>query len=181
MAAHSVSILSEYDLMMDVVQGTASDLDHVMEIVALCVRQMQDRGSDQWDQLYPSRKGLEADIEAGTLYVLRDDTRLIGAVVLNETQPPEYAQLEWQWRDARVLVIHRLCVRPDRQSIGAGRQLMAFAESFGTANGFGAIRLDTYTGNPKAAALYERRGYRIAGYVHFRRRKLAFVCFERPL
>ena len=154
------------------------DVDKVMEVVALCVRQMQGRGSDQWDDFYPSRDVIEADIRAGTLYVLRDGAILIGAVVVNETQSPEYAQLEWQRPDARVLVIHRLCVRPDRQGTGAGHQLMDFAEQFARTNGYSAIRLDTYTGNPVATSLYVRRGYRITGQVRFRHRKLPFVGFE---
>jgi ribosomal protein S18 acetylase RimI-like enzyme len=96
--------------------------------------------------------------------------------VLNEMQSPEYAQLSWQ--RSNPLVVHRLCVRPDRQGSGAARQLMDFAERFAAQHGYDSIRLDTYSGNPRAITLYERRGYRLAGYVRFRRRKLPFLCFE---
>jgi GNAT superfamily N-acetyltransferase len=160
---------------MDIAQATGADLDRVMAIVALCVRQMQERGSDQWDHLYPTREILAADIAAGALWLLRDGGEPIGAVVLNQIQSPEYAQLSWSRQQTPPLVIHRLCVRPDRQGTGAARQLMDFAENFARANGYASIRLDTYTGNPRAATLYERRGYQIRGYVRFRGRQLPFV------
>ena len=90
--------------------------------------------------------------------------------MLNEWQSPEYVELTWD--RARPLVVHRLCVHPERQKTGAARILMDFAETEAARRGYDSIRLDTYTGNPRAVALYERRGYRIAGYVRFRRRKL---------
>jgi ribosomal protein S18 acetylase RimI-like enzyme len=177
MARSSVT-LSGYDLLMDVVQAAVSDIAQVMEIVALCVRQMREAGSHQWDEFYPTREIMEADIKAGTLYLLRENGRAIGAIVVNEVQSPEYVQLSWRQNETRPLVIHRLCVRPERQKSGAARRLMDFAEDYARANGYASIRLDTYTGNPRARALYESRGYEARGYVRFRGRKLPFVCFE---
>jgi ribosomal protein S18 acetylase RimI-like enzyme len=164
---------------VEIVPAQPSHLDRVMEIIALCVRQMQAAGSDQWDEIYPSRAILDTEIPGGSLYLLLDAGEAIGAIVLNETQTPEYDELTW--RREKPLVVHRLCVHPDRQKAGAARILMDFAETAAAQRGYDSIRLDTYTGNPRAAALYERRGYRIAGYVRFRRRKLPFVCFELPL
>ncbi|HYA18202.1 MAG TPA: GNAT family N-acetyltransferase [Bryobacteraceae bacterium] len=161
---------------MEIVLAGSADLDRVMEIIGLCVRQMREAGSDQWDEIYPSREILAADIAARSLYLLRDAGESIAAIVLNEWQSPEYAALAW--RREKPLVVHRLCVRPDRQKAGVGRLLMDFAETFAAQQGYDSIRLDTYTGNERAAALYDRRGYQIAGYVRFPRRRLPFVCFE---
>jgi len=41
------------------------------------------------------------------------------------------------------------------------------------------IRLDAYTGNPRALALYEKRGYQRIGQAYFPRRELPFDCFEK--
>src|SRR6266542_2013101 len=73
----------------------------------------------------------------------------------------------------------RLCVHPDWQQRGAGRHLMDFAEAFAKEHGFSCIRLDAYTGNQRALALYEKRGYDRIGQAHFPRRELPFVCFEK--
>jgi len=57
--------------------------------------------------------------------------------------------------------------------------MMVFAESFAANHNFSCIRLDAYTGNPRALALYERLGYQQAGQVFFPRRELPFACFEK--
>jgi RimJ/RimL family protein N-acetyltransferase len=56
---------------------------------------------------------------------------------------------------------------------------MDFAERHAADGGYDAIRLDVFTLNPVATALYERRGYRRAGTVRFR--KGEFFCYERPV
>lgn len=148
-----------------------------MEIINRCKEQMHAAGSDQWDDWYPTTAVVEEDIRAGSLFVLRDGSGYIGAVCLNEIQSPEYAAVAWQY-PGPVLVVHRLCVHPARQGAGGARALMNFAEDFAAAKGYRAIRLDTYTGNPRALALYESRGYERAAQVSFPRRKLPFDCFE---
>jgi len=56
---------------------------------------------------------------------------------------------------------------------------MDFAEAFAKEHGFSGIRLDAYTGNPLALALYERRGYHRIGQTRFPRRELPFYCCEK--
>lgn len=113
--------------------------------------------------------------------MLRDDAgEVIGAVVLDSAQPPEYGPLRWQITDPAPMVIHRLCVTPELQKRGGARRLMDFAEQMADERGHLSIRLDTYLGNPRAMAMYVKRGYRVAGYLRFPGRKLGFVGFEKP-
>jgi RimJ/RimL family protein N-acetyltransferase len=56
---------------------------------------------------------------------------------------------------------------------------MKFAESVAEKEGFDTIRLDAFSENPGAVALYERLGYRRAGTVNFR--KGAFFCLEKQV
>jgi ribosomal protein S18 acetylase RimI-like enzyme len=165
---------------MKVVQAEMRDSGRVMEIITRCKHQMREAGSDQWDDLYPAAAMVEQDIRTKSLFVLVDESECIGAVCLNEKQSPEYAALQWRY-PGPALVVHRLCVDPAKQGSGAARTLMDFAERFAATNGYPAIRLDTYTGNPRALLLYGRRGYHRAGQVSFPRRKLPFECFGRAI
>jgi ribosomal protein S18 acetylase RimI-like enzyme len=72
-------------------------------------------------------------------------------------------------------------VHPDWQQRGVGRHLMEFAEQYAVEHGFRCIRLDAYTGNPRAITLYERGGYDKIGQIYFRGRSLPFDCFEKVL
>ena len=165
---------------MEILPAALRDAPSVMRIIDACKRHMQAGGSDQWDDVYPDLCVVEQDARTGTLFVLRDSSEPVGAVCLNEVQPAEYALLPWRYQ-GRILVIHRLCVLPERQGTGASRVLMDFAEGYAARHGYDAIRLDTYIGNPRALALYDRRGYRRAGQVSFPRRRLRFECFERAI
>jgi len=132
----------------------------------------------QWDEVYPSREDLAEDIRNQALYVLETGGHAAGLIVLNEDQAPEYAGVSWRY-DGRALVIHRLTIDPARQGKGLASRLMDFAEETAAARGYDCIRLDAFTRNPAACALYRKRGYRNAGVV--RLRKGDFHCFETPI
>ena len=55
--------------------------------------------------------------------------------------------------------------------------------NFAREGGYSSIRLDTYTANTPALALYERRGYQRTGQIRFANRTLPFPfdCFEKML
>src|SRR5213075_3263091 len=86
-------------------------------------------------------------------------------------------QVAWSAREP-ALVVHRLCVDPSEQQKGVARQLMDFTESYAASHGYRSVRLDAYSGNPRAVDFYRRRGYREAGIVFFPRRSGPFNCFE---
>jgi ribosomal protein S18 acetylase RimI-like enzyme len=155
------------------------DVDDLVALLGACVREMQARGIDQWDDVYPDRATLAGDIQARALYLAaRDGSRpLLGALTLNQRQEPEYADVAWEIRVEPIAVVHRLMVHPGAQRSGLGRYLMRFAEREAHRLGCRAIRLDTMDANERALALYRALGYRQAGGVRFR--KGAFTCFER--
>ena len=157
-----------------------SHLDEAWAILDGCRAELRARGVDQWDDVYPTRETVAADIVAGRLHVLLERGRCLGMVTLDERQDAEYATVPWTGAEP-ALVVHRLCVHPDAQGRGIGSRLMDHAESLARDGGYASVRLDAYTGNPGSAALYRRRGYREAGQVRFPRRELPFHCFELDL
>ena len=156
-----------------------NDLDAVTSIVKACITHMDSKGIRQWDTVYPNREVLEQDISRQSLFVIQDGDIIIGAMVLNEHQEPEYGDMSWEHPAESVLVVHRLCVYPNSQGQGVASRLMDFAEQHAESGGYEAIRLDAFTMNPAAVSLYERRGYRNAGTVMFR--KGSFYCFEKKV
>lgn len=155
-----------------------ADAPSVMEILALCREEMRVHGIDQWDETYPNLQIVEDDARSRSLFVIREDGRCVGSVCLNDLQPAEYCSVPWRCTGGRALVVHRLCVLPERQRRGVGRRLMEFAEDCARERGFACIRLEVYIGAPRAVALYEHLGYQRVGQVRFPRRRLPFDCFE---
>jgi GNAT superfamily N-acetyltransferase len=157
-----------------------ADLGDVVGLLGDCVQEMRARGLDQWDDLYPDRSTLAADIDGRALYLASAGARrAVGAFTMNRHQDPEYADVPWQVTTEPVAVVHRLMVHPPSQRTGLGRFLMRFAEWQAHQLGFRALRLDTLVANARAMALYQELEYRQAGYVRFR--KGVFACFEKSL
>ena len=169
-------------LEVDVRLAVTGDVDALVALLGDCVGEMNARGLDQWDDVYPNRATLAADVAGGTLYRATrapDADAILGSFTLNQTQDPEYADVPWLVTDAPVAVVHRLMVRPAMQRTGLGRLLMRFAEQRARELGYRAIRLDTYKKNERALALYRSLGYAERGDVRFR--KGLFACFEKAL
>jgi len=166
---------------MPINQAVFDDIHPIMTLIGDCIRHMENKGIFQWNDHYPTLKIIASDIESGSMYVLKNGGDLLGMIAINEEQSPEYGQLNWRVRSGKVLVIHRLAIDPKWQKQGIGRQLMDFAENYALENGYASIRLDAYSGNPRALQLYERRGYQKAGQLVFPLRELPFFVYEKVM
>ena len=160
--------------------GTMNELDAIIRLTKACGQHMRDNGIDQWDEDYPNHAVIKRDLETKTLFAYREHNEIIGIVVLNETQDEEYKELHWSTADDdRNIVVHRLAVLPQHQGKGIGRMLMDFAEQWAVKNNYDAIRLDTYSQNPRNQRFYLQRGYTDLGPVFLKyKREHPYFCYE---
>ena len=87
-------------------------------------------------------------------------------MVLNQNQAAEYASIPWEYEaePEEVLVLHTLCIPPSKAGRGYGKQMAAYAKKFALDMGCTVMRIDTFSGNEPAKGLYQKNGFRIAGY-----------------
>lgn len=154
-------------------------LESVTRLVSRAITALDAQGIPQWDEIYPNRDTFASDIGEGTLYGLTEDGALAGIIVLSEFQDVEYGAVDWQLKDDRPLVIHRLCVDPLFQGTGLARVLMNFAEDYARGHGYRSVRLDAFTQNPVSIALYRSLRFTERGFVQFRKGRV--ICFEKIL
>lgn len=160
--------------------ATEQDMGAVTRLLRDCIADMRQANIDQWDERYPSPDMLLTDIRAGTMHLgFKHGMHPLGALVLDELQDAEWSNVPWMITDVSILVAHRLMVNPQHQGQGIGSELMQFAETWARAKGYGSIRLDAFSGNPRALNLYHRLGYTDVGGVSFR--KGLRRCFEKRL
>ena len=160
--------------------GTINEIDAIIQLTKACGQYMRENGIDQWDEDYPNHAVITHDLETKTLFAYREHNEIIGIVVLNEIQDEEYKEINWSTNEYdKNLVVHRLAVHPLRQGNGVGRKLMDFAEQWATDNNYDAIRLDTYSQNPRNQRFYRQRGYTDLGSVFLKYKKEhPYFCYE---
>ena len=136
--------------------------------------------------VYPVRETAAEGIEAKTLYVLRDGSRIAGTIILNNMQPEPYKKLKWNIiaKDDEILVVHTLAVHAEYLGRGIGRRLLEFTDHFAAGNNIKAIRLDTFKNNLPAIKLYEKCGYGLVGEVDLELNVPGldmFKCYEKAV
>lgn len=161
----------------------AAKLDDLKEVMALykeCTVKMNQNGLFNWYDSYPDLETISRDIETETLYILETD-HIYGAVALNDDQPPEYVNINWEYQEEPYLVVHRLAISPDQQGKGYGIKLMEFAEELAASSACPSIRMDVYTINTPGRSLYKKLHYKELNEFYFPGFETRFVGLEKKI
>lgn len=151
----------------------------VESLYSECRKALAQKGSDQWQDGYPSTKDILQDIGRGCLWALPD---LSGVGALNQDQDVQHKRINWQAGFETCRYIHRLAVDPSHWGKGLGKTLTLALEQQALKEGAGSIRLDTYSLNKANLNFYSRLGYtRLEGEVYFEPHDSPFICFEKLL
>ena len=164
---------------MKIRKAQTSDLENIMKMYKSCVAGMIKIGIDQWDNTYPDTETITQDLENQTYYVAEEKREIIGGINIDQNQDPTYLDVNWQDISNQFLVVHRLGVKEKNWGDGIGKDLMIFTEKLVMEKDLKSIRLDTYSGNPKAMEFYIRLGYRELGAIYLKLDKNEYYCFEK--
>ena len=156
-----------------------SDLENIMKMYNSCVGGMLKNGIDQWDESYPNTEIISDDLKLGSYFVAELNGKIVGGVNIDQQQDPTYLNINWKDNSNQFLVVHRLGVQEENWRDGIGKALMMFSEELVKEHGLSSIRLDTYSGNPKAMEFYLRLGYNELGTIDLKPNKKKYHCFEK--
>ncbi len=164
---------------MKIQPAKAADLPEIKSLTEACAVAMQERGIFQWNEHYPSLEKLQNDIYKQELYVLIDNEKIKGIVVLTGHMDDEYIPIKWLTENSRNLYIHRLATHPSHWGDGYGQKLMDFAEEHARQHNYISVRLDTFSQNKRNHRFYESRGYERLGDIFFpKQSEHPFHCYE---
>ena len=155
------------------------DVDNIMLMYKSCVKGMIANDIDQWDETYPNTGVIMEDLIAQTYFVAIENNVIIGGINIDLDQDKTYLDINWEDTSNSFLVVHRLAVKEEFWKKKIGKKLMIFAEKLVIENGLKSIRLDTYSGNPKAMEFYRRLGYNELGSINLKPNKNEYYCFEK--
>ena len=155
------------------------DLEKIMEMYHSCVNGMIANNIDQWDKSYPNYQIIQKDLKEKTYFVAEKDGEIIGGINIDQNQDKTYLKINWEDQSNSFLVVHRLAVKKEWWKNKIGKKLMLFAEELTKKRGLRSIRLDTYSGNPKAMRFYLMLGYKELGAINLKPNKNEYYCFEK--
>ena len=164
---------------MKIRRAYKTDLKNIMKMYKSCVNGMINNGIDQWDENYPNAEIISQDLKNKTYYVVEKKEEIIGGINIDRNQDITYLDLKWQDNSNQFLVVHRLGVKEEYWNKKIGKNLMLFSEEMVVKKGLKSIRLDTYSGNPKAIDFYLRLGYKELGSINLKPDKNEYYCFEK--
>jgi ribosomal protein S18 acetylase RimI-like enzyme len=159
-----------------------TDLSKIIQITQACAKHLCEMGIFQWNENYPSLEAFEKDLSNEELFILENEGKVIGAIVISIRKDEVYEPIDWLTEDSTNGYLHRLCVHPKHQGKGHARTLLDFAETHLKELGAVSVRLDTFSKNLRNNKLYESRGYKRLSDVYFEQKSpFPFHCYEKLL
>ena len=162
--------------------ATPPDIPKILQLTKACAQFMVANNIYQWNEYYPSKQAFEQDLERNELWVVENDSHIIGCIVISNLMDTEYEPISWLTKNIQNIYIHRLAVHPSFQGMGLAKKLMDFAENYAREHHAASIRLDTFSQNKRNIKFYEARGYTRLGNIYFpKQSEHPFYCYELPL
>ena len=159
-----------------------NDINDIMKMIHDCANDLIGKNIFQWNEKYPSRDIFLSDIQKKNLFILKNNSVIIGCIALSNEKDIEYTDVKWLTKDHKNLYLHRLAVDPKFQKKGIGKLLMDFAEDYARNNKFISVRLDTFSKNKRNNRFYKSRKYIQLDDVYFpNQSEFPFHCYEKIL
>ena len=131
-----------------------------------------------WTQDYPDEDTIDFDLSRNSLFVMKEDTRIIAAISIDEEE--EVTKLDC-WDDALGSAgeLARLAVLPEKQNQGIARQMMKYGINELKERGYKSVRFLVNKHNEKAMRSYAGFEFKIAGECHLFNQD--FLCYEKKI
>ena len=97
-----------------------NDINDIMKMIHDCANDLIGQNIFQWNEKYPSRDIFLSDIEKKNLFILKNNSGIIGCIALSNEKDIEYTDVKWLTKDDKNLYLHRLAVDPKFQKKGIG-------------------------------------------------------------
>lgn len=155
--------------------------ERILEIIRQAQAQMRAAGSDQWQDGYPAREDIEADIARGAGHVLcRTNGTVIAYGALFFDGEPSYGAIRGAWITSDdYVVLHRLAVADGEKCRGVATEFLRRTAALARTRGVPAFRVDTNYDNRQMLHLMEKEQFVYCGKIRCRNGER--MAFEKVL
>ena len=151
-------------------KNTVDDLDALMPIFDEARGTIAALGIDQWQNGYPSREVILADIAKEYSYGVEMDGDVCATFALIDDGEPTYDRIyegEWLTGESRAyLAIHRVAISVVKRGQGIASAIVAYAAARAVMLGRRSLRIDTHRGNVVMRRMLEKNGFCYCGIIY---------------
>jgi GNAT superfamily N-acetyltransferase len=155
---------------MNLRKAEISDMESILCIIGEAQAQMARLGIDQWQNGYPDREAITADIERGVGVVIDSAEGIAAYCAAIFGEDPTYARIDdGKWltdSEAQYVVVHRLTVADRFKQQGIATDFMRRIESLAIERGCDSFRIDTHHDNLYMHAICARLGFVRCGVIY---------------
>lgn len=155
--------------MVQIRKANATDIDRIWEIyLENHIEEEKGNAVIGWNrEIYPVRQTAKDAFNRGDLFVLEDETGVMGTAIINQEQVDVYHLGKWQYPapDSDIMVLHTLVISTKAAGKGYGKQFVEFYEHYALEHDCPYLRLDTNERNERARKMYQKLGYQEIGIV----------------
>lgn len=150
-------------------KAVSGDVDTIMEIVRDAQQSLGSRGIDQWQNGYPNRESIIADINKGVGVAVLQGEKVVAYAAIIVNGEPEYKNLVGgQWlSDGDYIVVHRICVSNSFVRKGLASAIMQYAIDFALSKGIHSFKIDTHVENQYMLNMLSKMGFAYCGEIHY--------------
>lgn len=146
-----------------------ADMDALLDILEQAKAYLRESGVDQWQEGYPNREALAADIEAGRgwLFECVDNGEIAGYECVAMTPEVCYREIDGAWltEGENYAVIHRAMAAARYRGTRLAAEMFSFAAELAAGMGRLSVRVDTHRDNKAMNRLCEKQGFTCCGVV----------------
>ena len=150
-------------------RAESADMDALLDILEQAKAYLRESGVDQWQEGYPNREALAADIEAGRgwLFECVDNGEVAGYECVAMTPEACYREIDGAWltEGENYAVIHRAMAAARYRGTRLAAEMFSFAAELAAGMGRLSVRVDTHRDNKAMNRLCEKQGFTYCGVV----------------
>jgi ribosomal protein S18 acetylase RimI-like enzyme len=166
---------------MEIIQAKQADIIEILYLLRVCILDMNEKGLKHWNSAFPGAEMIQQNLDNGSIYLAKEKGVCKGMVTLNEHEPEDYKQLNFQSNSQKPLYLQNMAVHPKWQGMGIAKLMVEFSQKLAKEKEFDCIRLDVFKPSDNARQLYEKQLFKEIATFHTTYQKIPFVCYEKKL
>lgn len=165
---------------MEFRKSAIKDIDEIMKIINEAKLYFKKNNINQWQDGYPNKDVILNDIKNEESFVVINDNKVIGTVVISFKGEKTYNKIyEGTWLSNNdYAVIHRIAISNEFKGFGIGTMIIEEAQKLAFEKNIRSIKIDTHKDNISMQKLLVKNNFKYCGVIYLEDRSER-VAFEK--